>query len=93
MNDTELNDTELCIIEYIAAYREAIMESTVVLERIRTRQPCKTTARRVFDAALPFIKQARWFATTDEYAACGDTLLGLANEFEALREEARALIR
>ena len=93
MNNTDLTETELIIIEYMAQCRDLIMEGEAVLERIRANLPCKTTARRIFDGVRPFVEQARMFATTAEYAGCHESLEQLADDLEALREAARALIR
>ncbi len=92
MNDTDLTDTELIILEYMASGRDLIMEGKALLARVRERTADRASARKMFDGLRREIERARWFATTAEYAGCAESLLGLANDYGTLREEARALL-
>ena len=87
-----LEGAALDILEYLAAGRDLIMEGDAVLQRVCEGERPRSSARTVFDGVRREIKRAQWFARSEPYTPCAESLLGLADDLEALRDRARRLL-
>ncbi len=87
-----MNKLDFNILEYLAQGRNTISDGQTFFAHVRDRRAARACARKVFEAFLPEIQRARWFADAPEINAWRESLLGLAEDMEAVRNEARALL-
>lgn len=86
-----LEDAAVDILAFMAECRILIWEGDALLRGVEAGGPRKN-AHKVLDGVLRSITYARQFARSDVYAACAESLNGLADDIEALRERARRLL-